>query len=69
MPQRLYTVHLRSGAALEVRASTFEVTEKGIIFFDEEERPLRDTYINPSEVIAVVPPSSPTTRSGFPNPR
>ena len=65
MSMRTYTVYLEGGASLQVRAARFEARKDGVFFFDEADRPLEDTYINPSVVIAVVPPSSSTAKGAF----
>jgi hypothetical protein len=67
MAQRIYTVFLKGGASLTVRAARFEATEKGVFFYDGEGQPLEDTYIEPSSVIAVIPPGSTARERGFPS--
>ncbi|MFQ5568596.1 MAG: hypothetical protein ACE5G0_02910 [Rhodothermales bacterium] len=57
MAQRNYTVYLEGGAAFNIKAARFEVTQAGVFFYNEEGTPLGDTYIDPKSVMAVIPPS------------
>jgi hypothetical protein len=67
MPQRIYTVYLQGGASFSIRAARFEVKKDGVVFFDADEKPLEDTYIDPSAVIAVIPPAPASSRGVFPS--
>ncbi len=63
MALRTYTVYLEGGAAFSLKASRFDVTSEGVFFFDEQNHPLVDTFIDPKSVIAVLPPT-PTPEGG-----
>ncbi len=67
MAMRTYTLYLRGGANLTIKAARFEKTKEGIVFFDEDDQPLNDTYIDPAEVIAVVPPAPVSSHMAFPS--
>ena len=57
MALRTYTVYLEGGAAFTIKAARFDVTSEGVFFYDENEHPLMDTFINPRSIIAVLPPT------------
>ena len=63
MALRTYTVYLEGGAAFPLKAARFDVTPEGVFFYDENDHPLVDTYIDPKSVIAVLPPT-PTPEGG-----
>ena len=64
MSMRNYTVYLAGGAALHIKAARFEVTDRGVFFYDEHDRPLEDTYIDPTAVRAVIPPTPAAGQGG-----
>ena len=64
MALRTYTIYLQGGGALHIKAARFEVKSDGVVFYNEDNEPLRDTYIAPKAVIAVIPPSSSSARGG-----
>lgn len=64
MAMRTYTVYLEGGAALLIKAARFEVTDRGVLFYDERGEALADTYIDPQAVVAVVPPTPPPGQGG-----
>lgn len=66
MTQRTYTVYLSGGNSFTLKASRFEQTEEGIVFYGADDQPLEDTYIDASAVIAVIPPSSVSKQGQFP---
>ena len=69
MAQRTYTVYLRGGASFTLKAARFEQTADGIQFYGPDGEPVRDTYIDPSSVIAVIPPATPEYNPAFPTVR
>ena len=58
MALRTYTVYLEGGAAFSIKAVRFETTSDGVFFYGENDQPLKDTFINPKSVIAILPPTS-----------
>lgn len=58
MALRTYTIYLEGGAALNIKAARFEVKNDGVVFYNDDDQPLENTYIDPQAVIAVIPPSS-----------
>lgn len=66
MALRAYTVYLKGGGSFTIKAARFEVSDQGVVFYNENDRPIEDTYIDPQAVVAVLPPSPPAT-SRFPS--
>ena len=64
MALRTYTIYLEGGGALNIKAARFEIKDTGVVFYNDDDEPLRDTYIAPHAVIAVIPPSASTGRGG-----
>jgi len=61
MTQRRYTVFLSGGAEFSLKAARFEVKEEGVFFYDENGKALDGTFIDPSAVVAVLPPEEPAS--------
>ena len=57
MALRTYTVYLEGGAAFSIKAVRFEATSDGVFFYGENDQPLKETFINPKSVIAILPPT------------
>lgn len=64
MALRTYSVYLEGGAAFNIKAARFDVSAEGVVFYDEDDKPLPDTYIHPKSVIAVLPPSPGSGQGG-----
>ena len=57
MALRTYTVYLEGGAGFTLKAARFDVTSEGVFFYDDNDLPLSETYIDPKSVIAILPPT------------
>ena len=66
MALQTFHVYLRGGGSFALRAARFEARAGGIHFFGESDEPIPDTYVDPAEVIAVVPPNLHRQAGRFP---